>query len=206
MRRVRFANAARECGRLGDARELQYQDGQTPVLYEHKCQLLTCYKNKIHLPLATERLRSRAAISEGATLHRTGSKLSQEAEELDKQNKLALAEMELNEEAQDAVEECMAVRHLADLRYSEKEDQAEPRDDVLEERPVDEDGPQDENDEPPHSEDECLEPETMPKAQGKKKKLAKGEMRKAVEAMTAVLRQAREETLVSKRPGANNKT
>ncbi|KAH9011665.1 hypothetical protein EDB84DRAFT_1647130 [Lactarius hengduanensis] len=150
--------------------------------------------------------RPKRTSAEVAAAQAEKVKLSQEAEELDKQNKLALAEMELNEEAQDAVEERMAVRHLADLRYSEKEDQAEPRDDVLEERPVDEDGPQDENDEPPRSEDECLEPETMPKAQGKKKKPAKGETRKAVEAMTAELRQAREETLVSKRPGANNKT
>ncbi|KAH8982122.1 hypothetical protein EDB86DRAFT_3051092 [Lactarius hatsudake] len=133
--------------------------------------------------------RPKRTSAEVAAARAEKVKLSQEAEELDKQNKLALAEMELNEEAQDAVEERMAVRHLADLRYSKKEDQAEPRDDVLEDRPVDEDGPQDENDELPRSEDECLEPETMPvssmDAQGKKKRPAKGETRKAAEAMTA---------------------
>jgi hypothetical protein len=82
-------------------------------------------------------------------------------EELDKQKKLALAEMELNEEEEDAEEERTAVRHLKDLPDSESEEPlAEPWDDVLEDFPMDEDeplGPQDGKDGPLRLEGQCLE-------------------------------------------------
>ncbi|KAH9019945.1 hypothetical protein EDB84DRAFT_1441955 [Lactarius hengduanensis] len=126
------------------------------------------------------------------------AKLLRRVEELDKEKKLALAELDLDEEAQDAVEERIA--------YSESEEpQAETLDNALEVRPVDEEGSQDEDDEPPRSEDQGSEPETMPqKVKKRKKKPAKGETRKAVEDMKMNLRREQEETLTGKRPGVNH--
>ncbi|KAH9010261.1 hypothetical protein EDB84DRAFT_1570674 [Lactarius hengduanensis] len=90
------------------------------------------------------------------------AKLLRRVEELDKEKKLALAELDLDEEAQDAVEERIAVQHLIDLPDSESEEpQAKTLDNALEVRPVDEEGSQDEDDEPPRSEDQGSEPETM---------------------------------------------
>ncbi|KAH9172302.1 hypothetical protein EDB89DRAFT_2069970 [Lactarius sanguifluus] len=84
-----------------------------------------------------------AALAEKARLLRR-------VEELDKEKKLALAELDLDEEAQDAVEERIAVRHLIDLPDSESEEpRAETLDDALEVHPVDEEGSQDEDDGPP---------------------------------------------------------
>ncbi|KAH9021262.1 hypothetical protein EDB85DRAFT_2152545 [Lactarius pseudohatsudake] len=126
-----------------------------------------------------------AALAEKARLLRR-------VEELDKEKKLALAELDLDEEAQDAVEERIAVRHLIDLPDSESEEpQAETLDDALEVGPVDE--------------EESQEPETMlQKVKKRKKKPAKGETRKAVEDMKMDLRREQEETLTGKRPGVNH--
>ncbi|KAH9163592.1 hypothetical protein EDB89DRAFT_1859870 [Lactarius sanguifluus] len=153
-----------------------------------------------------------AALAEKARLLRR-------VEELDKEKKLALAELDLDEEAQDAVEERIAVRHLIDLPDSESE---EPRagtlDDALEVRPVDEEGSQDEDDGPPHSEDQGSEPETMPvswilphnvgsrlnapcnaqqKVKKRKKKPAKGETRKALRSIEPPRKRLKETIQVS---------
>ncbi|KAH9043628.1 hypothetical protein EDB85DRAFT_1885230 [Lactarius pseudohatsudake] len=123
-----------------------------------------------------------AALAEKARLLRR-------VEELDKEKKLALAELDLDEEAQDA----------------SKEPQAKTLDDALEVSPVDEEESQGEDDEPPRSEDQGSEPETMPqKVKKRKKKPAKGETRKAVEDMKMDLRREQEETLTGKRPGVNH--
>ncbi|KAH9032128.1 hypothetical protein EDB85DRAFT_2145690 [Lactarius pseudohatsudake] len=146
--------------------------------------------------------------------------LLQRLEELEKEKKLALAELGLNEEAQDAVEERNFVRHFKDLPDVDKDSESEkspagPKDDALEAFPVDEDEPlasQDGEDEPLRPEDPFLELETMPATESraaagvcvakKKKKPAKGETRKAVEAVMMNLRQEQEESL--KRTGENN--
>ncbi|KAH9172392.1 hypothetical protein EDB89DRAFT_1906247 [Lactarius sanguifluus] len=134
-----------------------------------------------------------------------------EAEKLEKEKKLALAELGLNEEAQDAVEERNFVQHFKDLPDVDKDSESEkslagPKDDALEAFPVDEDEPlvsQDGEDEALHPEDPFLELKTMPAMESgaaagmvkKKKKPAKGETRKAVEAVMMNLRQEQEESL-----------
>ena len=61
-------------------------------------------------------------------------------EELEKQKKVALAEMELNKEEEDMEEEQTAVRHLNDLQNAENEEiNPEPKDNGLEEFQMDED-------------------------------------------------------------------
>jgi hypothetical protein len=63
-------------------------------------------------------------------------------EELEKQKKLALAEMEIDEEEEDIVEEEMAVRCLEDLPDADSEDITHfTDDDRLEPFPMDEDEP-----------------------------------------------------------------
>ncbi|KAH9161474.1 hypothetical protein EDB89DRAFT_2157637 [Lactarius sanguifluus] len=132
-------------------------------------------------------------------------------EELEKEKKLALAELGLNEEAQDAVEERKFVRHFKDLPDVDKDSESEkspagPKDDALEAFPVDKDEPlvsQDGEDKALRPEDPFLELETMPATESgaaagvvkKKKKPAKGETRKAIEAMMTNLRQEQEESL-----------
>ncbi|KAH9018292.1 hypothetical protein EDB85DRAFT_1897238 [Lactarius pseudohatsudake] len=117
-------------------------------------------------------------------------------EELEKEKKLALAELGLNEEAQDAVEE---LKFYVDKDSESENSPAGPKDDALEAFPVDDDEPlasQDGEDEPLRPEDPFLELETMPACSvAKKKKPAKGETRKAVEAVMTNLRQEQEESL-----------
>ncbi len=93
-------------------------------------------------------------------------KLLLRLEELDRQNKLAVAELELIEEVQDAEEEQIVIWHLRDLPDSKSnKSPAKPRDNALEKFPVDEDDPlgsQDGRDEPLGLEDQCSELKTMP--------------------------------------------
>ncbi|KAH9170338.1 hypothetical protein EDB89DRAFT_2244086 [Lactarius sanguifluus] len=161
--------------------------------------------NRVVHPAKPDMPRLKRTSAEVAAAEAEKVELLRRLEVLDKEKKLELAEQELNEEVQDALEERMVVRHLRDLPDSEYEDaQAEPTDDVLEDPPVDEDEPlrpQDEKDEPLRLEDQCSEPETMLKVK-KKKKPTKGETRKAVEAITMNLR--REQGATLKRSGEDN--
>ncbi|KAH9028661.1 hypothetical protein EDB85DRAFT_1892403 [Lactarius pseudohatsudake] len=162
--------------------------------------------NRVVQPGKPAMPRPKRTSAEVAAALAEKARLLRRVEELDKEKKLALAELDLDEEAQDAVEERIAVRHLIDLPDSESEEpQAETLDDALEVGPVDEEESQGEDDEPPRSEDQGSEPETMPqKVKKRKKKPAKGETRKAVEDMKMDLRREQEETLTGKRPGVNH--
>ncbi|KAH9038766.1 hypothetical protein EDB85DRAFT_1860278, partial [Lactarius pseudohatsudake] len=158
--------------------------------------------NRVVQPGKPAMPRPKRTSAEVAAALAEKARLLRRVEELDKEKKLALAELDLDEEAQDAVEERIAVRHLIDLPDSESEEpQAETLDDALEVGPVDEEESQGEDDEPPRSEDQGSEPETMPvsrilphnvgsrlnapcnaqqKVKKRKKKPAKGETRKAL--------------------------
>ncbi|KAH9028283.1 hypothetical protein EDB85DRAFT_1892584 [Lactarius pseudohatsudake] len=132
-------------------------------------------------------------------------------EELENEKKLALAELGLNKEAQDAVEERNFVRHFKDLPDVDKDSESEnspagPKDDALEAFPVDDDEPlasQDGEDEPllwfmtrTHVRLKAMESRAAAGVRvAKKKKPAKGETRKAVEAVMMNLRQEQEESL-----------
>jgi hypothetical protein len=86
-------------------------------------------------------------------------------EELERQKKIALAEMELDEEDEDMEEERTAVRHLKDLQNAENEEiNSEPKDDRLEEFPMDEDEPLgtlDDEDESLDTEDDDSKPDSV---------------------------------------------
>jgi hypothetical protein len=140
------------------------------------------------------------------------AELLQRLEELDKQKKIALAEMELNKEEEDMEEEQTAVRHLKDLRDDEsKEVVPIPKDDGLEDFPMDKDEPLtflDDEDESLDTEDDDLKPESVKtkpvivwavkpsfitnqeqETKEKKKKAMRGKTRAAVEAEKTRLRQ-----------------
>ncbi|KAH9035088.1 hypothetical protein EDB83DRAFT_2318777 [Lactarius deliciosus] len=79
------------------------------------------------------------------------ARLLRRVEELDKEKKLTLAELDLDEEAQDAIYQILRA----------KNPKPKTLDNALKACPVDEEGSQDEDDGPPHSEDHGSEPETM---------------------------------------------
>ena len=83
-------------------------------------------------------------------------------EELEKQKKVALAEMELDKEEEDMEEEQTAVQHLNDLKNAENEEiNPEPKDDGLEEFQMDKDkslDALDDEDKSPDTEDDDLKP------------------------------------------------
>ncbi|KAH9177894.1 hypothetical protein EDB89DRAFT_1901994 [Lactarius sanguifluus] len=167
--------------------------------------------NRVVQPAKPDMPRPKRTSAQVAAAEAEKVNLLRRLEELEKEKKLALAELGLNEEAQDAVEERKFVRHFKDLPDVDKDSESEkspagPKDDALEAFPVDEDEPlvsQDGEDEALRPEDPFLELETMPVTESgaaagmvkKKKKPAKGETRKAVEAVMTNLRQEQEESL-----------
>lgn len=149
--------------------------------------------------------------------------LLERLEELDKQRKIALAEMELDEEEEEIEEERTAVRYLQDAGR-EQVIPSDAEDDGLESFPMDEDEPlvfpdDSDEDEPLDTEDDYPKPESVKnkpvpvsvlnikafitnQSTKKKKKAARGETREAVEAEKARLRQERQNL---KRPAEDNK-
>jgi hypothetical protein len=91
----------------------------------------------------------------------------QRLDELDKQRKIALAEMEIDEEEEDIEEEETTVRHLKDLQDTESEEIIPFTDDGPETFPMDEDEPlsfpDSDEDEPKGAESEGLKSESKPK-------------------------------------------
>jgi hypothetical protein len=94
-------------------------------------------------PARPDMPRRKRTSSAVAAAEAEEAKLLWRLEELDRQKKLALAEMELNEEEADAEEERTAVQHLEDLPDSESGEPpaevSEPRDGVLDDFLMDED-------------------------------------------------------------------
>ena len=97
------------------------------------------------------------------------AQLLQRLDELNKQNKFALAEMEINKEEEEAHEEWTVVWCIEDLPEAHNEvcpvHPVEPRDDELEEFPMDEHEPlniQDKRDEPIHLEGEHIDVQIQP--------------------------------------------
>lgn len=156
------------------------------------------------------------------------AELLQRLEELDKQKKIALDEMELDEEEEDMEEEWTADQHLKDLQDAEsKEVVPIPKDNGLEDFPMDKDEPLtslDEEDESLDIEDDDSKPESVKtklvsvwglkpscitnqeqKTKKKKKKAVRGKTREAVEAEKTRLREERQKLKCPAKDNEDNK-
>lgn len=126
--------------------------------------------NRVTNPAAPDMPRAKRTSAEVAAAKAEKAQLLQRLDELNKQNKLALAEMEINEEEEEAREERTVVRRIEDLVPEAHNEvcpvhPVEPRDDELEEFPMDEDEPlsiQDEKDEPSRLEGERIDVQIQP--------------------------------------------
>lgn len=98
--------------------------------------------NRVVQPAKPAMPRPKRTSAEVAATKAKKAELLQRLDELDKERKIALAEMDLDEEAEDAEEERTSVRHLKDLSNTEsQEPPTPPNDDVVEEFPMDDDDP-----------------------------------------------------------------
>ena len=96
--------------------------------------------NRVVQPAKPVMPRPKRTSAQIAAAEAEAAALRQRLEELNQQKKIALAEMELNEE-EDAEEERTAIKHLRDLLPLSdiEEPLAQPMDEVLETFPMDED-------------------------------------------------------------------
>ena len=166
--------------------------------------------------------RPKRTSAEVAEAEAKKAELLARLEELEKQKKIALAEMELDEEEEDIEEEKTAVRHLKDLQDNNSEVSEVVLDDGLEDFPMNDDlslddEPEDEALGTEDSDDSSMPESVKPKPpvsvlvlkpssitnqeqHTKKKKAARGETREAIETEKTRLRQERN----LKRPAEDN--